>query len=527
MKKLSQAARSILLNMAGNESLFLFAAFLSVGVLSMAPLGWYAEMTDAFAGYVVAPWGMALCLLRLERRTRRPDAPVRADIAALFVLLMWMIVPFAIRFGFTFNNVSSWHGYAVVYFGVYAMVSEEAPERRERLFDLACALFGALSLAMGGALLYCAATVQAFGLELGGYGFGLCDGIYLCNGLHYNITGMIAVCCAMMSLAGCGRSRHVLGKVAYALAAAVMTAVIVLTQSRTARYALILALAAGCYSVVACAKGIKGTVKRQLAGIAAAALVAVLGYVGASALTDAALRHYEQVNAARLAASELSARAEAQNAENARMENAGIAPETAEPDPAAAAGEEPAQIPQGEPDTADAAVRPETGNEGAAAIAVIGADVQLEAREAVDATLSGRTDVWKNLFRLWREEPKHFLIGNGVGRTGSRVVEGTIHEQNGAVALHNTYLQFIADFGLVGFLLLCAFAAAILRPVLRVFFGKRSGRGYLPLCMLVLASLLTGMMESAPLGAMTPMNLALFFALALLGAQGRGPAQEE
>ena len=36
--------------------------------------------------------------------------------------------------------------------------------------------------------------------------------------------------------------------------------------------------------------------------------------------------------------------------------------------------------------------------------------------------------------------------------------------------------------------------------------------GYRALCMLVVACLMTGMMESAPLGAMTPMNMMLYFA---------------
>ena len=584
MKKLSGVVRRILLDIAGNESLFLFAAFISAGVLSMGPLAWYREATDAFANYVVVPWGMALCLLRLERRARSGDAPVRTDVVALFVLLMWVIVPFALRFGLTFNNVTSWHGSVVVYFGIYAMVTEETPERRERLFDLACALFGALSLVMGGTLLYCAATAQAFGVGLGDYGFGLCDGIYLCNGLHYNITGMIAVCCAMMSLAGCGRSRHVIGRLAYALAACVMMAVIVLTQSRTARYALILALAAGCYRVAVSRARIDGAAKRQIVGIVAAVLMAIVGYVGASLLTDAALARYEQVNGARLAAQAVQPAADPPAETQAAAKDGVTAPDdgasaspaakedeqTAADEPAvsnedvqaladepampdegvqtpagepAATGEdvqaladEPAmpdedvQIPAGEPaatgeDVQALADEPAMPDEGvqppADEPAATGEPAQLEAREAVDATLSGRTDVWMNLIRLWREEPKHFLIGNGVGRTGSRVVEGTIHEANGAVAIHNTYLQFVADFGLVGMLLLCAFVATILRPVLRVFFGGRSGSGYLALCMLVLASLLTGMMESAPLGAMTPMNMMLFFALALLTAHGR------
>ena len=38
---------------------------------------------------------------------------------------------------------------------------------------------------------------------------------------------------------------------------------------------------------------------------------------------------------------------------------------------------------------------------------------------------------------------------------------------------------------------------------------------------MVVAALATGMMESAPLGAMTPMNLMLYLALAMLVGAGR------
>ena len=145
-----------------------------------------------------------------------------------------------------------------------------------------------------------------------------------------------------------------------------------------------------------------------------------------------------------------------------------------------------------------------------------------QARDAVDATFSDRTTIWANLFALWRENPRHLLIGNGIGRTGSRIVAGTIHEAAGAVQVHNTYLQHTADFGLIGSALLALFFLTILRPVLRVFFaaGERHRPGYMPLCMLVIACLATGMMESAPLGALTTMNLMLFFVLALLASRG-------
>lgn len=143
------------------------------------------------------------------------------------------------------------------------------------------------------------------------------------------------------------------------------------------------------------------------------------------------------------------------------------------------------------------------------------------ARPAVDATFSGRTEIWSNIFRMWREDPKYLIIGNGVGRTGSVVVVGTSQENLGAIALHNTYFQFIADFGLVGFGLLLAFFVLIFRRCARAFMqGGAERRGMLPMAMLVLAILVTGMMESAPLGEMTSMNVALFFALGVLVPAG-------
>ena len=128
-----------------------------------------------------------------------------------------------------------------------------------------------------------------------------------------------------------------------------------------------------------------------------------------------------------------------------------------------------------------------------------------------------------SLFRLWADNPKYLLIGNGVGRTGSQVVVGTMHEALGGVSIHNTYLQYIADFGLIGFVMKAVFLLLVLRKAVAVFFaaGKRTCAGGRSLCMAVVACLVTGMMESAPLGGMTPMNLTLYFALAQLMAMGR------
>ena len=148
--------RTVLLAAATNEMLFFFAAFLLPAVLNTELFRWYPEQVEAYGSMIVVPWGMALCLYRLGRRSGIRGEAQRADIAVLFVLLGWIVVPFWIRYGLTESNVSSWVGHATVYFALYAMTSEESSKRREELFDQVCAMLCALSLLLGGALLWCA-----------------------------------------------------------------------------------------------------------------------------------------------------------------------------------------------------------------------------------------------------------------------------------------------------------------------------------------------------------------------------------
>jgi len=135
-----------------------------------------------------------------------------------------------------------------------------------------------------------------------------------------------------------------------------------------------------------------------------------------------------------------------------------------------------------------------------------------KARPAMDATFSIRTELWKNLFKLWKENPRHFVIGNGVGRTGSRIIQGTYLESSGGVMVHNTYLQYIADFGLIGFGLLAVFMAIMMGPFMRVLFAPEA-KGMRAHCMMVVIAVMTGLMESPPLTAMSPMNIMLFYSL--------------
>lgn len=480
---IAMRVRRGLLCAAGNVSLFVTTSFFVTGLLILGPSPWWRVYVDLFQSYVLIPWGMALCLLRLERRARENSAGARWDLNVLFALLVWIVVPFALRFGATFNNVGSWYNHTVLFFGIYALTTEESAGKREKLFDLAALLFSLCSLALGAALMYCVIAVKKFGDAQ--FAFGVCEGIYLCANGHYNTTGMIAVCSALMSLAGVARFKNKLLRVMSLLAVVLMTLTAVLTQSRTARYALIAGYAVLAYGGLIGRLNVKRAFLRHAAAIAAACVVAAAGYGGAGMITDAAIAHYNR----------------------AQQDAATIALI-----PSAAAEEAPAA---GDQEKADA----ETDAE----------PEEYQARVAADSSFSGRTAIWRNLIQRWKDYPKYLLMGHGIGRIGGMVTENTIHEGREGVSIHNTYLQFMADYGLVGFALLCVFFALIAVPTVRVFFarGAQALPGYRSLCALVVASLLTGMMESAPLGAMMPMNVALFFALALLASAGRDMKKEK
>ena len=489
-EKTVRSLRGALLCAAGNEALYLIAAFCCASVLNMGPLAWYREATDMFFSLIVVPWGAALCLLTLERRARLSPPRVRADLAVLLALFLWILVPFAIRFGITFNTAYSWYNHLVLFFGVYAAVTQADSAHFERVIDLACALFAALSFALGIPAVRAVLAAGTVGPETGGIAFGLDAENFLSFGLHYNTTGMIAVCCALFSLAGVCRRKNPLARLAHLAAFLLMALCVVLSQSRTSRYALLGALAVGCFGFAGARLPIRHVAMRHAAALCGALVVLVSSYAGASTLTGTALLHYARtqagsadVGAARspsLSAQELlvsSARAEEprNSASGAREE----AP------PAETAQDEPAQLVPA-------------------------------ARPAIDATFSERTLLWRNLFALWKREPKRFILGNGMGNTGSLILSGTAYENTGGIAVHNGYLQFIADYGIIGFALLAAFLLMLLPAALRVLLSPQSRGGDRVFVMLAAAQLLTALMESQPLGAMSSTSLALFFSLAVI-----------
>jgi len=243
-----------------------------------------------------------------------------------------------------------------------------------------------------------------------------------------------------------------------------------LTQSRTSRIAILAGLAVTAYGCVAAWIKNPSVLIRQAAGILCAAVVFVGGYFSSGVLIEKAVEHYNG---------------------GFRSEAVFTLVETAVAEEA----------------LAEPAVRP-----SAAGVVVEGT-----------ASFFDRMNIWKNLFELWRGNPKYLLIGNGIGRTGSQIIKGTFQEHLGAVAVHNTYLQLLADFGIVGGTIMLAFFAVVAWHALRVFYARGSRRvpGGRALCGMVMAILITGMMESQPLGANTPMNMMLYYALAILCAEGK------
>lgn len=464
------AIRRMLAGLLSCPGVFIVGFLVVSGVLAMDWPIWYSEPLAQIRAYMLVPWGAGLGMLCIVRRSERKEK-FRLDFFVLTMLLLWIVVPFGWRFGFTFNNVNSWHNAFVAFVGIYMMTAMQDRRARAQNLDAACVGVLLVSLVWGGLLLLCAGTATSIDLGAGGYGFGVQFQEYgcLCGGMHYNTTAMIAVCCSFMNMCGFARSKFKVIKAIYALGMAMMIAVVVLTQSRTGRYALLAAMAFGVFSWCFQVLKEQKRVLRIGASLCLAAFILVGGFIGADLFTKAAIESYQERGVMSAALAE--------------------------------------------------------GNEQAVDQTQQGS---LQARDISDTGLSGRMDIWKNTVSYWMDNPKHFLIGCGVGKIGSRIVQGTIHESIGAVQLHNGYLQFMADYGIVGFALLAAFLMLQIRGVWMAFFGNASIRGHRAMGMLVLACLMTGMMESTPIAPLGLMNAFLFYALGHMvsGVRDGCPDQE-
>lgn len=459
-------ARSWLSELLTNPGVFVLTAFTVSGMFTPGRLGQWRGVIELS---VILPWGLALCLLRLFRAGRAQE--LRRDVCALLALLAWLIVPFAMRFGPTDAQINTWQNFATVFLGIYALTAEEDAERFVRQLRVTTALFAAVSAVYAGALLYCAVTVQGGG-EGAEFGFGVYQYAQLCAAQHYNATGMLAMCATFICLTGAALGRSLTERLLHLIPALMTALVVILSQSRTARYSLLIGLAVGAYGAVAAGKWHPRALVRHAAGVLAGTVVLAGGYLAAAGITDAALLHYAKARAGQ---------------------------ETVSLVAAARAEETDAQTPL------------EVG----------------QARGLGEATFTGRTDVWKNIFSMWKENPKYFLIGNGVGRTSRDILIGTPLEHSGANMAHNAFIQFTMDYGLIALLLLLAFALTVLRPVLRTLYAPpgTQGAAYRFMCMLIVACLMTAMMENEPLNAMRPCNVAMFYALACAVHAGRRKAE--
>ena len=463
MKKIALQVRSLLLAAFANPGVFAVTAFTVSGMFTTLKLSEFRGLLEL---NVLVPWGLALAMLRLYRAKERGIA-MRPDVLALLVLFGWLVVPFGIRFGLSSTNINTWQNFAIIFFGLFAMLAEMEERELARSMDAAAVLSALVSFVFAGALLICAVTATSIRTPYSEYGFGVYQNAQLCAEQHYNSTGMLAMCGAFMCLMGAARRKHKLLRALHVIPAAMCALVVVLTQSRTARYSLLAGLAVGAYSVVASGRWNKRMLIRQAAGLRAGVVVLAGGYICSAKLTDAALVHYVKV----------------QSGQDSLVVSA--VAEEEKPD-----------------EQAEDAVQ--------------------EARGMGEGTFSGRTIVWKNILRMWKENPKYFLIGVGIGRMSRDLLIGSPLEIVGANMAHNAFIQFTVDHGLIGLVLLCAFLCLLVPPALRVLLaapgkGVAGGRA---MGMLTVACLFTAMMENEPFSAMRPCNVMLFFALAVLAYAG-------
>ena len=520
--------RDIMLAVFGNEALFLIVAFLYATLGDNAIAAWYREPVSLLYGYIVIPWGAALCLLRLQRRAASLE-PARADVVTLFVLYLWILVPFAIRFGFTGKNATAWYGYAVMFFGIYASISERKQREREMLMATMSVLSAVFAYVFCGALLFCAWSGTIYAADPGPFGFGVVNG-WLCSGVHYNITGMIVISLCMMCVMGVGYYRNILLKLFCLIPAVMSMVVIVLSQSRTSRYALLAVLAAAAFDGVRRALCRRNVAAGLLAAVLAGAVVLGGGYWGADRMTRAAIAHYNQLAYDAALQAALAEQAEAQQAEPSTEETTAAeeptepsAEEAPEAQPTELSAEE-APVESVEPSAEEVSEASVEATAEPTAPEIQISEVQARVLANTDGSFSNRTDIWRAVFMLWRDNPKMMMIGNGVNQTGHKI--GQYISWTDGVAVHNAYLQWAADFGLVGLMPQIVFLAIAVWQTIRVFFASKRPRGALGLCMMAFAGLLIGMMESATLSAMLPINLMFMFALAQLSAMSRDIAKK-
>lgn len=480
MKKTAVMVRDLLLAVFANPGVFAVAAYVVSGMFTTPHLSAYRGTLELG---VLVPWGLALAMLRLYHAKER-SAATRFDVMALFMLFGWLVVPFGIRFGLNSSSINTWQNFAIIFFGIFAMIAEMDETSIARTMDAAAVFSGVVSFMFAGALLWCAVTVTNIRTPYAEFGFGVYQYKQLCADQHYNATGMLAMCGTFMCLMGMQRGKCKLVRALYLIPAVMSSLVVILSQSRTARYSLLAGLAVGAYGAVAAGKWNKRLLIRQAASVLAGVVVLVGGYVFSAKITDVSVAYFEKAQAR---------------------------DEAVLPDVSSETQEVSAEIQE---------VSAETQAGGDTQQDLI---VEQKVRGMGEGSFTGRTGVWGNIFRMWKAAPKYFLIGNGIGRTSREILlAGTVLENWGANMAHNAYIQFTMDNGLIGIVLLGVFFALLLPSAIRTLLavsGKATAGSH-AMCMLAVGCLATGLMENEPLNAMRPCNVMLFFALAVIAYAG-------
>ena len=117
---LAALAHKCLLAVVASEGFYLAIMLLFRGILNADVFMTSNHIISPLLDYVIVPWSGAMLGIYLMREKKKGGL----DIWALVLLILWMIVPFVMRFGPEFFTLSSSLDYALIFFVFYASVRQ-------------------------------------------------------------------------------------------------------------------------------------------------------------------------------------------------------------------------------------------------------------------------------------------------------------------------------------------------------------------------------------------------------------------
>jgi O-antigen ligase len=109
-----------------------------------------------------------------------------------------------------------------------------------------------------------------------------------------------------------------------------------------------------------------------------------------------------------------------------------------------------------------------------------------------DPTLTGRTEIWKT---AWDMLEKKWILGYGYGGFLENLDIQTRLSSNIQLGVHNGFLEFTLDMGILGFLLIIIWVIAIFIRAFQLLTQNKNNENYWPL-MFLLNLLMVNMTES-------------------------------